>query len=125
MKDIFKFEPLFHLPDEILLADDAYMHYTNEQYVWKFDNNYGVSAVYGRSTKGSEMGLWECAVIKFWNEDNNFDLDYTTDVLNDVEGYCSTKDINELCTKVNKLPFTPLQEDVDTTLEIFNKFDNQ
>jgi len=125
LRSSFKYEPMSHFPEERLLEDDTYMHHTNEQYVWQFENNYGVSAIYGRSTIGSEMGLWECAVIRFYNENNDFNLDYTTGVLDDIKGYCTEKDINELCTKVNRLPFTPLQEDVDATKEIFNKFDNQ
>jgi len=107
MKDIFKFEPLYHLPDKTLLEDETYMHYNYEEYVWKFDNNYGLVAVYGRNTLGSERGLWECAVIHFYNEDLDW---YPVSI---KRGYCTITDINMFCKAIKKLPFSPLEEPED------------
>ena len=76
------------------------------QYIAKYPNNYGASIVQHSFSYGGNKGLWELAVIKYEpNETNihNFDLDCTTPITNDVIGYLTESDVNELLDKIEEL----------------------
>lgn len=52
----------------------------NNQTIYRFPNGYGASVVHGEHTYGLEL-----AVIKFTG--NDFNLDYSTEITDDVRGY--------------------------------------
>lgn len=76
------------------------------QYIAKYPNNYGASIVQHSFSYGKDKELWELAVIKYEpNETNihNFDLDYTTSITNDVMGYLTESEVNELLDEIEAL----------------------
>jgi len=72
------------------------------QYFVRFKNNYGASIVKHDFSYGNKDGLWELAVIKI-DENNNWGLCYTTKITNDVLGYLSDADVNDLLLKISRL----------------------
>lgn len=61
---------------------------TVEQTFYKFPNGYGANVIYGEYTFGLEV-----AVIK-WNEnDDTWDIDYSTPVTNDVISHIEELDL--------------------------------
>lgn len=53
-------------------------------------------------TYGYEEGLFELAVIKKRTE-TDYNLCYTTEITNDVEGYLTNEEVIELLEKIKKL----------------------
>lgn len=68
-----------------------------------FPNGYGASIVIGPTTYGGNQGLGEVAVIKY-QEDGNWELDYTTPITNDVLGYLSSAEIIAVMDSIFSLP---------------------
>lgn len=66
-----------------------------------FENNYGASIVKNRFSYGNNEGLFEIAVLKgnmeFW------DICYDTPITDDVLGYQTSEDINNVLEKISKL----------------------
>jgi len=85
------------------------------QKIYRFPNDYGASVVrfkmmlvggYGSYTDNEEE--WELAVIKFDGEDNDkFDLEYDTEITDDVMGHLSNDDVNKILERIEKLDFEP------------------
>jgi hypothetical protein len=73
------------------------------QAIHRFENNYGASVVRNPFSYGGASGLWELAVIRF-NEDNSFDLDYDTPITDDVIGYLTNEEVEEILQKIKQLP---------------------
>lgn len=76
------------------------------QYIAKYPNNYGASIIQHSFSYEENKRLWELAVIKYEpNETNihNFNLDYTTPITNNVIGYLTESDVNELLDKIEEL----------------------
>jgi len=74
------------------------------QKLYRFDNGYGASVVRHEFSYGHERGLWELAVIDFSVEDDdNWVIDYTTPITNDVLGYLSDEDVNRNLKKISEL----------------------
>lgn len=71
------------------------------QKIFKFKNLYGASVVQFPYSYGGLDGLWELAVIKFSGED--YEIDYTTYITDDVIGYLSETDVDDLLTKIELL----------------------
>lgn len=71
------------------------------QAVAKFPNNYGLSVVRFPGSYGYEFGQFECAVLKFIDDD--FKIDYTTPICDDVVGFLTTQEVEELLQKVEAL----------------------
>lgn len=72
------------------------------QYLFKFDNNYGASVIncYGSySTMGKP---WELAVVKFDSNDD-FDLNYDTNIANDIIGYLNDEGVRNLLKRISEL----------------------
>lgn len=101
------FEPYRFIPTTEVVEDDGYTYHTNDQYLWKFDNNWGVSAVKGPYTMGGKDGLWEIAIIQFLDDDT-FEIIADNPVINygGFMGYCDKIDINSVCQRVSALPYT-------------------
>lgn len=72
------------------------------QRIYRFDNGYGASVVRFTYSYGFELGLWELAVIKFNGED--YELVYDTEITNDVIGYLSEDEVDNLLTQIEALP---------------------
>ena len=71
-----------------------------------FDNGYGVSVVQftspsGSGSYGAEQGLYEVAILKGLEE--NWEICYDTPITDDVIGYQSVEDIDNLLSQVESL----------------------
>lgn len=74
------------------------------QKIYRFENDFGASVVRHKYSYGGDEGLWELAVLKFENEDDNsWDLNYETEITNDVIGYVSEDELEDLLNRINKL----------------------
>ena len=67
------------------------------QYKTSFPNGYGASIVKHSFSYGGNSGLWELAVLK---DDL---LCYDTPITDDVLGYLSEEEVNELLDKIEAL----------------------
>lgn len=65
------------------------------QYLFKFPNNFGASVVKHMWSYGSGHGLWELAVVSYYEEDGTeyFELQYDTHITNDVIGSLSNEEV--------------------------------
>jgi hypothetical protein len=72
------------------------------QRVWKFKNGYGASVVRNSFSYGHESGKWELAVI-IWKGDR-FKLTYDTPITDDVLGYLTQDDVDEILGRIENLP---------------------
>jgi len=82
------------------------------QKLYRFKNNYGASVVKGEHTYGGEEGLWELAVVTF-KTNGKFNLCYGTPITEDVEGHLTDDAVEELLTKIEALPVTPLANETN------------
>lgn len=74
------------------------------QAVMFFDNGRGVSVIRGPFSYGGDQGLYELAVLKV--TEGGWELDYSTSITNDVEGYLNPHDVTRLMQEVQSLPKT-------------------
>ena len=76
------------------------------QKIYEFKNGYGASVVRHIGSYGSQLGLWELAVVII-NDYNNgnpiFDLCYDTPITDDVIGYLTEKEVLKLLKKIKKI----------------------
>lgn len=72
------------------------------QVIHKFDNGFGASAIQDEFSYGGDEGLFELGVIKFESEDE-WHLNYSTAITDDVLGYLTEQDVAELLTKIEQL----------------------
>lgn len=74
------------------------------QKLYRFPNGYGASVIQNKGSYGNEEGLWELAVIKFPNkQNNNFDLEYTTPITDDVIGRVNLEQVEQLLARIQTL----------------------
>lgn len=74
------------------------------QYVFRFGNNYGASVVKHSGSYGSDNDLWELAVLKFYGPGAwDWNLDYDTEITDDVLGYLEEADVREILEKIKGL----------------------
>ena len=66
-----------------------------------FPNGYGVSVVQFPGSYGAEEGLYEVAILKGLEED--WEICYDTPITDDVIGYQSVEDIDNLLSQVESL----------------------
>ena len=78
--------------------------YGGTQYLQIFDNGYGVSIIQHNFSYGGDRGLWELAVIKkIENEEEGWDICYDTPITSDVLGHLSENEVNNVVEKVKAL----------------------
>lgn len=73
------------------------------QYIFKFDNGYGASVIKTPYSYGGRSGLWELAVMKFY-EDHGWHLCYSTPITDDVIGHLKDEDVMEYLKQIKELP---------------------
>jgi hypothetical protein len=73
--------------------------YDGIQYLAKFPNGYGASIVRHQFSYGGRKGLWELAVL-----DDEGNLCYDTPITDDVLGYLTEDDVNEILDRIEELP---------------------
>lgn len=74
------------------------------QKLYRFPNGYGASVVRFEYSYGADQGLWELAVIHYPKADSDdFSLTYGTPITDDVIGYLSETEVDELLTKIEAL----------------------
>jgi len=66
---------------------------------YKFDNGYHASVVKFSMSYGGSQDLWELAVT-----DENGCLDYTTPITDDVIGYLSDSELDDVLDRIAALP---------------------
>jgi hypothetical protein len=73
--------------------------------VFRFSNGRGASVVRHEFSYGSKQGLFELAVVRFMgSSDESFELDYSTEVTSDVEGYLTGEGVMRLLEQIKALP---------------------
>ena len=73
------------------------------QVVHKFDNGYGASVVRHSFSYGSDRGLFELAVLKFIPDTDDFNLDYSTSIIDDVLGSLTEQDVLDTLAQIEEL----------------------
>ena len=73
------------------------------QVVYKFENGYGASVVCHGFSYGCDQGLKELAVLTFPDNDERYELCYSTEITDDVLGYLSDEDVADLLVKIEAL----------------------
>mgnify|MGYP000618983744 CR=1 FL=1 len=66
-----------------------------------FNNGYGVSVLCHKYSYGGDDGLYELAVLKGTDEEN--DICYDTDITSDVLGYLTPNDVTEAMQQIQKI----------------------
>jgi hypothetical protein len=74
------------------------------QEIHSFKNGYGASVVMGDHTYGGDQGLYELAVIKFGEDDDDWEIAYDTPITGDVVGFLTYKDVEALLVQIEALP---------------------
>lgn len=82
--------------------------YGKQQWLFRFENNYGASVIKHWGSYGFEDDLFELAVIKFNNHykklyGNDFELVYDTPITNDVIGHLTNNDVLRYLHKIQRL----------------------
>lgn len=72
------------------------------QQVHKFENGYGASVVKHSFSYGGDRGLYELAVLSFY-EGLEYELDYSTEITDDVIGHLTMEDVSELLVRIEAL----------------------
>lgn len=72
------------------------------QKIYSFPNKYGASVIRHMGSYGREDNLWELAVIKF-NKKGEWQLNYKTDITDDVLGHLTDDNVEELLARIEKL----------------------
>ena len=73
-------------------------------YVFRFENGYGASVIKAHWAYGGLQDLWELAVIKFFGKENaDYELDYFTEITDDVCGYETDDGIRKLLARIKAL----------------------
>lgn len=79
-------------------------HLGGEQYIFRFSNDYGASVIRNPYSYGGDKGLWELAVVKFYGDgDDDWDINYDTDITDDVLGWLTDEDVLETLKRIKKL----------------------
>jgi len=72
------------------------------QKLYKFDNNYGASVVCHDGSYGGQQGLWEIAILWFFDKDS-YSITYDTPITDDVIGWLEWEEVEEYLEKIKKL----------------------
>lgn len=68
------------------------------QLIYRYPNGYGASVVSFYGSYGGSQGLWELAVL-----DHEGNITYDTPITNDVEGYLTNDEVDELLERIERL----------------------
>ena len=78
--------------------------YEGSQYLFRFANGYGASVIKHNGSYGYTKDLWELAVIRFEDEDNDsWNLTYHTPITDDVEGHLTDEEVCDLLQRIKEL----------------------
>lgn len=72
------------------------------RYRFKFDNGYGASVVTHDFSYDHESDRWELAVLRY-GRDDDFELDYDTEITDDVLGWLTNEEVLDLLGRIQKL----------------------
>ena len=72
-------------------------HMDGIQKVYQFPNGYGASVIKHDYSYGGKSGLWELAVL------NEGELDYSTDITEDVIGHLAWEQVEKLLESIKNL----------------------
>ena len=83
-----------------------------DQEIYRFPNGYGASVIRGKLTSyGGAEGLYELAVVLYddgpkeeWSTDIDFSICYDTSLTDDVLGYLTRRQVNDLLKEILELP---------------------
>jgi len=70
----------------------------------RFPNGYGASIIRTPFSYGGDDGLFELAVLKFGETDNDFSLTYETPITDDVLGHLEFCEVVLTLNKIKNLP---------------------
>ena len=75
------------------------------QKIYRFKNGYGASVIQFPYSYGGGKGLYELAVVRYRAGDgiNDFSLTYDTPITDDVIGYLSEAEVDNLLSQVEAL----------------------
>lgn len=73
------------------------------QKIYQFNNTYGASVIRHNGSYGHDDDLWELAVLKF-NEAGGWVLTYETTITDDVLGYLTDENVEEILKAIERLP---------------------
>ncbi len=99
--------------DEIMALDNMkeYVKYagphpcgSGAQIRLRFPNGYGASIIRTPYSYGGREGLFELAVLKYGEEDDDWSLNYGTPITDDVKGYLSAEEVLTTLKKIFNLP---------------------
>jgi len=74
------------------------------QEIHRFKNGYGASVVMGDHTYGGDRDLYELAVIRFGEDDDDWEIAYDTPITEDVVGFLTREDVKNLLVQIESLP---------------------
>jgi len=69
-----------------------------------YENGYGVSITCNEYSYGGKDGLYEIAILK--GDEDNWDICYDTYITNDVIGYLTDYEVEEIVIKIKELEKT-------------------
>lgn len=72
-------------------------------YLFKFTNNRGASVIKHTGSYGYSEDLWELGVIRFGTDNDVWDLDYETEITDDVIGFLTDDDVRDLLKRIKEL----------------------
>ena len=85
------------------------------QKIYRFDNGYGASVVNFQFSYGGSDGKWELAVIKYKGDTDKYSIDYSTGITDDVMGYLSDDEVQDVLEQIKLLPTVQDTESDDET----------
>ena len=89
---------------EDYLVEKKPMNVCGIDYVFRFENGYGASVIKAYWTYGGPQDLWELSVIRFFGKENNdYELDYFTEITDDACGYETDDGIRKLLARIKAL----------------------
>lgn len=84
------------------IKNTGYMWNDQQQWVFKFENNYGASVIKHFGSYGFEDDLFELAVIYF-DDGDIYELCYDTPITENVIGYLTNDDVIEYLKQIKNL----------------------
>ena len=86
-----------------MLVHDGAHALGGEHKIYHYDNGYGASVIRTDFSYGNNSGLWEVAVLSV-DSQGVWGLCYDSGLTDDVLGYLSDENVEDLLTKIERLP---------------------